>query len=174
MHKNIVVCFSGRGSHFKNLIDNQDQSYTIVGAICNNIMAEGIDYAIRHNIPLSVIDRNDDILPFVNLYKPDLVILAGYMKILKGAVLDQYPIINIHPSLLPKYPGLHTHSKVLKNRDAIHGCTVHRVNEFLDAGEILAQATIPVLASDTPDSLASRLLPLEHELYVKVIRELKV
>lgn len=166
----IVVCFSGRGSHLRNILNNQGTTYQVIGVICNNHVALGLEYAYQYKIPTVIIRKNDSIYPFVKAFVPDLIVLAGYMKILSGPVLDEYTIINVHPSLLPKYKGLRTHEQVLYNKDSVHGATVHLVTEELDAGKILAQQTIPVYNSDTAESLAERLLPVEHQLYLDVIQ----
>jgi phosphoribosylglycinamide formyltransferase-1 len=151
-------------------LQHQDSTYKIIGIICNNKDAAGLQYAYESNIATVVINKNDSIAPFVRALSPDLVVLAGYMKIITGRILDEYDIINIHPSLLPKYKGLHTHEQVLYNNDLFHGVTVHQVTAELDAGKILAQRSIPVYNTDTVESLSERLLPIEHQLYVDVIR----
>ena len=102
----------------------------------------------------------------------DIICLAGFMRILGADFIGQWEgrILNIHPSLLPKYRGLHTHARALQAGDAHHGCTVHDVTAALDDGPVLGQAVMPVLPGDTPDTLAARLLPLEHALYPAVLR----
>jgi len=104
--------------------------------------------------------------------QPDIICLAGFMRILTPAFTGQWEgrMLNIHPSLLPGYKGLHTHSRALEAGDSEHGCTVHEVTAALDDGPILGQARMPVLAGDTPETLAARLLPLEHVLYPAVLR----
>lgn len=104
--------------------------------------------------------------------QPDIICLAGFMRILTPAFTGQWEgrMLNIHPSLLPRYKGLHTHSRALEAGDSEHGCTVHEVTAALDDGPILGQARMPVLAGDTPETLAARLLPLEHVLYPAVLR----
>ncbi len=103
---------------------------------------------------------------------PDIICLAGFMRILSASFIENWQgkMLNIHPSLLPKYKGLHTHERALEAGDAEHGCTVHEVTADLDDGPILGQAKLPILADDTPDTLAARLLPLEHKLYPLVLR----
>ena len=104
--------------------------------------------------------------------RPDIICLAGFMRILGADFIGQWEgrILNIHPSLLPKYRGLHTHARALQAGDAHHGCTVHDVTAALDDGPVLGQAVMPVLPGDTPETLAARLLPLEHALYPAVLR----
>lgn len=104
-------------------------------------------------------------------YSPDLIVLAGYMRVIDSAVIEQWrgKVINIHPSLLPKYPGLHTHARALEAGDTVHGASVHYVTAQLDGGPVIAQAELPVLAGDTAESMAARLLPLEHRLLVATL-----
>jgi len=103
---------------------------------------------------------------------PDIVCLAGFMRILTPGFTDRWAgrMLNIHPSLLPKYRGLHTHARALEAGDRVHGCTVHEVTAELDDGPVLGQARIPVLPGDTPETLAAKLLPFEHALYPLVLR----
>jgi phosphoribosylglycinamide formyltransferase 1 len=105
-------------------------------------------------------------------YAPDLLCLAGFLRILTPGFVDPWAgrMLNIHPSLLPLYPGLHTHARALANGDREHGCTVHEVTAMLDHGPILGQARVPVLPDDTPDTLAARVLEQEHVLYPTVLR----
>ena len=104
-------------------------------------------------------------------YSPELIVLAGYMRVIDSAVIEQWhgKVINIHPSLLPKYPGLHTHARALEAGDTVHGASVHYVTAQLDGGPVIAQAELPVLAGDTAESMAARLLPLEHRLLVATL-----
>jgi phosphoribosylglycinamide formyltransferase-1 len=104
--------------------------------------------------------------------KPDIICLAGFMRILTPEFTAQWEgkMLNIHPSLLPKYKGLHTHARAIEAGDTEHGCTVHEVTAALDDGPILGQARIPIEDGDTPDTLAARLLPMEHQLYPAVLR----
>lgn len=170
---NIVVCFSGRGSHLKNLIDHQ-YSFKISGCITNNSEAPGILHALEANIPVAIISKESDLLKAVSSFNPGLVVLAGYMAILKGEIIDRYRIINVHPSLLPKYRGLRTHQRAIENGDSIHGATVHYVTERLDDGPIISQVSIPIYPDDTAESLASRLLPLEHELLLNTVEDMRL
>lgn len=104
-------------------------------------------------------------------YSPDLIVLAGYMRVIDSAVIEQWrgKVINIHPSLLPKYPGLHTHARALEAGDTVHGASVHYVTAQLDGGPVIAQVELPILAGDTAESMAARLLPLEHRLLVATL-----
>jgi phosphoribosylglycinamide formyltransferase-1 len=105
-------------------------------------------------------------------FAPDMICLAGFMRVLTAGFIDQWTgrMINIHPSLLPKYKGLHTHARALEAGDSVHGCTVHEVTAALDDGPVLGQAQVPVLAGDTPETLAARVLEQEHRLYPAVLR----
>ena len=108
--------------------------------------------------------------------KPDIICLAGFMRVLTGDFINQWPggMLNIHPSLLPKYKGLNTHARAIEADDSEAGCSVHRVTAELDGGPILGQARVPVRTDDTPESLAARILPLEHQLYPAVLRRFVV
>lgn len=144
--------------------------------------AGGIAWAQERGIPTEVVDHRPfkgDRVAFeaeVNAkiapYAPDIICLAGFMRVLTGGFIDGWSgrMINIHPSLLPKYRGLHTHARALEAGDAQHGCTVHEVTAELDEGPLLGQASLDVLPDDTPDGLAGRVLKLEHKLYPAVLR----
>jgi len=150
--------------------------------LSNQADAGGIAWAKARGIPTEVIDHR----PFAGdrpafeaaisaalaPHRPDIICLAGFMRKLTGGFTDQWAgrMINIHPSLLPKYKGLHTHARALEAGDSLHGCTVHEVTAELDDGPILGQASLAIDASDTPDSLAARVLVLEHRLYPAVLR----
>lgn len=155
----ILVFISGGGSNLKAIIDS---GIKISGVVSSDSEAYGITRAISANIP--ILDIND-------IVDPDLIILAGYMKILSGEFVEKYNIINIHPSLLPKYKGLNTHKRALDNNDKEHGLTIHRVIEELDSGEILYQHRIPVLENETVESLKERVLYNEHIWYPVIINE---
>jgi phosphoribosylglycinamide formyltransferase 1 len=175
-----VVLLSGRGSNFKALLDaNLPVQFT--AAISNRPDAPGLEYASQHGIPTVALDhkRYSDRDAFdcvlaekIDAAGADLVILAGYMRILTRAFVERYQgrLINIHPSLLPAFPGLRTHESALTEGVKIHGCTVHFVTAELDHGPIIIQAAVPVLHNDTPDTLAERVLTLEHQIYPQAIR----
>lgn len=145
--------------------------------------AGGLDKARALGLPVAVVDHRPfgrdraafeaALIAVLDQAKPDLIVLAGFMRILTPAFVAQYPgrILNIHPSLLPKYPGLHTHQRAIEAGDAEAGCTVHEVTGELDAGPILGQARVPVLPGDTAESLAARVLVEEHRLYPEVLRQ---
>ena len=150
--------------------------------LANNPNAGGLAKARALGIATAVVDHRkfvndrkafeDDLHQNLEHFVPDIICLAGFMRILTCDFINRYTgrILNIHPSLLPKYKGLHTHARALEAGDSKHGCSVHEVTATLDGGPILGQAHIAVLAGDTPESLATRLLPLEHKLYPAVLR----
>jgi len=188
---NIAVMISGRGSNLSALIDackSDNYPAKIVKVISDQSNAAGLDIARSAGIFAIALERKDylskseheaAILDELETVKPDLICLAGFMRILSAMFISRYPgkILNIHPSLLPKYPGLNTHQRVLDAGDNIHGCSVHLVEEALDAGPIIAQAVVNVDPHDDEQSLAGKVLKVEHELYVgavrKVLREKK-
>lgn len=175
---NIVVLASGRGSNFAALLDAQqraDSPYRIRALLSDKPVAPALDLARDAGIaavalaPRDFADRASfDRALFAGAaqFHPDLIVLAGYMRVIDGGVIEDWhgKIVNIHPSLLPKYPGLHTHARVLETGDSVHGASVHFVTAQLDGGPVIAQVEMPILAGDTPDTLAARLLPLEHRL----------
>ncbi|MCB1359400.1 MAG: phosphoribosylglycinamide formyltransferase [Maritimibacter sp.] len=144
--------------------------------------AGGLDKAASRGIPTAVVDHRDfkgdrpgfeaALTEALEATRPDVICLAGFMRILTPAFTARWAgrVLNIHPSLLPKYPGLHTHARALEAGDAQAGCSVHEVTEELDGGPLLGQARVPILAGDTPDSLAARVLVEEHKLYPAVLR----
>jgi phosphoribosylglycinamide formyltransferase 1 len=150
--------------------------------LSNDPQAGGLAKAQAMGIPTAVVDHRPfkgdragfeaALLKELAEAQPDLVALAGFMRVLTGDFVRHYEgrMLNIHPSLLPKYKGLHTHSRAIAAGDTEAGCTVHEVTAELDDGPILGQARVPILPADTPDSLAARILPLEHQLYPLVLR----
>jgi phosphoribosylglycinamide formyltransferase-1 len=177
----LVILASGRGSHFDNiarLAQEHPKDICIEMLLCDKPAAPVIQKAQQAGIPVSVAEPNQktrsierSFLESINKSQPDFVLLAGYMRLLSHTFIDAcpVPILNIHPSLLPKYKGLHTHHQALAAQDSLHGATLHVVTPQLDSGPIIAWAQLPILKTDTPDSLAERLLPLEHRLYACVI-----
>jgi phosphoribosylglycinamide formyltransferase-1 len=180
MVRDVVVLASGRGSNFAALLDAQrrgDLPIRIRALLSDKpaapALARARDAGID-TITLSVADFPDraafDRALFARVagYAPDLIVLAGYMRVIDTAVVAAWRgrMINIHPSLLPKYPGLRTHARALESADSMHGASVHFVTAQLDGGPVFAQVEMPILPDDTPESLARRLLPLEHSLLV--------
>jgi phosphoribosylglycinamide formyltransferase-1 len=182
-----AIFISGRGSNMQALLQaEQDSSYptqTVV-VISNCADAAGLKIAENLNIPVLVFDdknykgrrhiQEQHIHKALLMHQVEFVVLAGYMRILTADFVNQWQnrIINIHPSLLPLYPGLHTHERALAAGDQEHGCTIHWVTAELDAGEILAQARVPIWEHDTPNTLAARVLEQEHPLLVDTVRKL--
>ena len=185
-----VVCLiSGGGTNLQALIDWQTKGLLgdamIVGVISNVASAYGLERAKRASIPTSVLSHHDyaDRLLFdqalqslIDGYDPDLVVLAGFMRILTAEFVTHYHrrLINIHPSLLPKYKGLDTHRRALDAGDTVAGATVHWVTEALDAGDIIQQVEVLVVADDSEERLKARVLEAEHTLYPSVIRDLSL
>ncbi|KML68592.1 phosphoribosylglycinamide formyltransferase [Pectobacterium peruviense] len=181
--KNIVVLVSGHGSNLQALIDackNGRLKGNIVAVFSNNAEAYGLVRAQDAAIPTCVLNPEDfaDRAAFdaalaneIEQYEPALVVLAGYMRILSPEFVAQFSgkMLNIHPSLLPKYPGLHTHRKALENSDREHGTSVHFVTDELDGGPLILQAKVPVFNDDTEESLSERVKTHEHTIYPMVI-----
>ena len=179
----LVVLISGSGSNLQAIIDNCESNNIdakVVGVISNNSKALGLKRAKKHKIPAVVIDNkgykyrkdyDEKLLYEINSFMPDLVVLAGFMRILTPLITSAFKgmMINIHPSLLPKYPGMNTHQKVIDNKDHEHGVSIHLVSEELDAGPIIAQAKILVNYNQTIEVLIARIHRAEHILFPKII-----
>ena len=179
----IAVLISGNGSNLEALIDACKKNVingSIDIVISNNPDAYGIQRAKNHSINYKIIDNNrfetrEDfdkaLVEELNDSNPDLIVLAGFMRILTPVMIKAFEkkIINIHPSLLPKYPGLDTHNSVIKNGDLIHGVTIHYVNEVLDGGQIIAQGEISVKANETSEELKTRIHAIEHVMLPMVV-----
>lgn len=176
----VVVLLSGRGSNFQAIVEAQ-LPIEIVAVVSNRPHAAGLDYARTHGLNAIALDHTDhaereafDILlaDEIERHRPHLVVLAGYMRILSAAFIARFEgrLLNIHPSLLPMFPGLKTHERALAEGIKVHGCTVHFVTAQLDHGPIVIQAAVPVRADDTPVTLAARVLAQEHRIYPQAIR----
>ena len=182
--KRIVVLISGSGSNLQAIIDACQLGRLkaeIVAVLSNKADAFGLQRAQQAGIATASLAIGDyaDREAFdqalrqqIDSYRPDLVVLAGYMRILSAPFVTHYRgrLLNIHPSLLPKYPGLHTHRRAIESGDSQHGASVHFVTEQLDGGPVILQAAIPVLPQDTEQDLAKRLLGKEHLIYPQVIQ----
>ena len=181
----LVVLASHTGTNFDSIArscKNSDLPAKLLALITNNPLAKVIDKAKKKNIPfhsLSPTDflQEDPLIQVLDIYKPDLLILAGFVKKLGPKVLKKYKAINTHPSLLPKYGGkgmygLRVHRAVIKAKDPLTGVSVHEVNEDYDKGKILAQIKIPVLDSDTAESLRDRLKPIENKFYIETLQKI--
>jgi formyltetrahydrofolate-dependent phosphoribosylglycinamide formyltransferase len=180
---NIAVFISGNGSNFKSLILNSFKNkskYEIKLVISNKSTAKGLKYARKFKIKKKIINylnkKNAEKTILVELKKNkiDLVCLAGFMKILSNNLIKKFrgKIINIHPSLLPKYKGLNTHQRALNNKEKYSGCTVHYVSAKLDSGKIILQKKVKIFKNDTCDKLAKRVLRQEHLLYPRALKKI--
>ena len=179
---NIVVFISGRGSNLKSLIENA-RSYQVVGVISDNPEALGLSFASDNSISTKAFSRSNfrsrkelrcKMYSEAREFKPDLIALAGFMQIVDAEFVSEFygQLVNIHPSLLPEFPGLNTHQQVLDSQAQKHGCTVHYVDSGVDTGPIIAQATCQRLPTDTVETLSSRVLALEHMLYPWVVNNI--
>jgi len=175
-----AVFISGTGSNLKNLIQFSflnKSPIKISLIVSSNKRAKGLNFADRYRIKKKVYDFNNlkksesSILKQLKINKVSLICLAGFMKILSPNFIKSFKgiILNIHPSLLPKYKGLNTHKRVLQNRERYSGCTVHYVNSRLDSGKIILQAKVKILKKETPSTLKKKILKQEHLLYRKAI-----
>lgn len=182
--KKIVILISGRGSNMEALIRARDAGQLpveIAAVISNRPDAKGLATAEGAGIPTWVVnhkafpDRDSfdaALAECIDGFAPDLVVLAGFMRILTEEFVRHYEgrLLNIHPSLLPAFPGLHTHRAALQEGVRIHGCTVHFVTPALDHGPVVLQAAVPVLDGDDEDTLAARVLAQEHRVYLQAVR----
>ncbi|MCW8932240.1 MAG: phosphoribosylglycinamide formyltransferase [Gammaproteobacteria bacterium] len=180
----IVVLVSGGGSNLQTIIDRiEDKTLNakICAVICNKPDAYGIERAKKAAIPTEIIDHNQydnresfdaELTRCIEKYQPELIVLAGFMRILTDDFVNHFygKMINIHPSLLPKYRGLHTHKRALEAGDSEHGLSIHYVSAELDGGPVILQKKVPILKNDTESSLAERVLVQEHIAYPQVIQ----
>jgi phosphoribosylglycinamide formyltransferase-1 len=178
--KQIVILISGRGSNMQAIVEARIAGAQIAAVISNRPDAAGLAWAKARGIATLALDhkqyasREDfdaAMQAAIDAFQPDLVVLAGFMRILTPAFTRHYAgrMLNIHPSLLPAFPGLHTHQRAIEAGCKLAGCTVHFVTAELDHGPIAAQAAVPVLDSDTPESLAARVVQEEHRIYPAVV-----
>ncbi|MBM3344516.1 MAG: phosphoribosylglycinamide formyltransferase [Betaproteobacteria bacterium] len=185
--KRIVILISGRGSNMEAILNARLPATlaNMAAVISNDPAAKGLATAQAHAIPTAVVPHNafatreafeaalnGEIAEILRYKEPDLIVLAGFMRVLTEAFVTRYSgrMINIHPSLLPAFPGLHTHRRALQAGVRLHGCTVHFVTPGVDSGPIIAQAAVPVLANDDEDTLAARVLAQEHRIYPHAVR----
>lgn len=188
--KNIVVLISGSGSNLQAIIDICESGKIqakVTAVFSNKSDAYGLERAKTHGIPTHALSVQDylggegkpdrqafdtELMTQIDTYQPDLIILAGYMRILSPNFVQHYlgKMLNIHPSLLPKYSGLHTHQRAIDADDTEHGTSVHFVTEELDGGPVILQAKVPVFKDDTADDLAQRVLVQEHHIYPLVTK----
>ncbi|QNH03668.1 phosphoribosylglycinamide formyltransferase-1 [Ectopseudomonas composti] len=181
---NVVVLISGSGSNLQALIDSvahDGNPARIAAVICNRAGAYGLERAEQAGITTGLLDHKQfdgreafdaALIQTIDAHQPDLVVLAGFMRILTPGFVQHYAgrLLNIHPSLLPKHKGLHTHQRALEAGDTEHGCSVHFVTEELDGGPLVVQAVLPIKADDTAESLARRVHQQEHQIYPLAVR----
>ena len=181
----VAVLISGNGSNLQALIDNFKEEESIVDINCvisNKRDAFGLERAARAAIDNYFVDHtkfknretfDQELIQILDTYNPDLIVLAGFMRILSEVFVEKYlgKLINIHPSLLPKYPGLETHKKVIENKETRHGVTIHYVDKTLDGGPICAQSEIEVTTKNIND-LQEQIHKIEHEIYPGVVQQI--
>ena len=178
----VSVFISGRGTNLKSLINfskNKSSPIKISLVVSSNKKAKGLVFAKKNKIRFLIINYNNkkiaenNILSYLNKNKIDLICLAGFMKILTKRVVNRYKnkILNIHPSLLPKYKGLNTHKRVIVNKEKFTGCTIHLVNTKLDSGKIILQKKIRIFKKDNAKTLEKRVLKIENQLYPKAVKK---
>ena len=186
MKKKIVVLISGRGSNLKSIIDaTKEVNYpaTVSLVVSSTSKAQGLNIAKDNDIDNLIVERNSfdnknefekNLIEKIIQYDPHLICLAGFMIVLSRGFVEKFKgkIINIHPSLLPKYKGLNTYERAINSGDKYSGCTVHHVNDELDGGEIIAQQKVVIASDDNIDTLREKILEYEHKLYPKVIKTL--
>jgi len=178
--KKIVILISGRGSNMQAILEAR-LPLTVAAVISNEPQAAGLTVARQNGITTRVVDHRAHadratfetaLVQTIDSLSPDLIVLAGFMRVLTATVVNRYAgrMINIHPSLLPAFPGLHTHRAALAAGVKVHGCTVHFVTPQVDFGPIIIQAAVPVLPDDNEDTLAAHVLAQEHRIYLQAIR----
>lgn len=182
--KSIVILISGRGSNMESLLNavaDGSLPVQVAAVIANRPDAKGLEIAAAQEVETCVIDHtrfdsresfDATMIKTIDSYSPDLVVLAGFMRILTDDFVRRYEgrLLNIHPSLLPSFPGLHTHRRALAEGVRVHGCTVHFVTPQLDHGPVVVQAAVPVLNGDDEATLAARVLAQEHQIYPMAVR----
>ena len=180
----IVVLISGNGSNLQSLLDqaaNHRLNGSVVAVISNKADAYGLERACAAGVATAVLPSKDyaererfdaDLMALIDSHQPDLLVLAGFMRILTPGFVRHYAgrMLNIHPSLLPKYQGLNTHQRAIDAGDAEHGCSVHFVTEELDGGPVVLQARVPVFAEDDAAAVAERVQVQEHAIYPLAVR----
>ncbi len=178
--KSIVILISGRGSNMEAIV-KAHLPMDIRAVITNRPDAKGLGFASMQGIATAVVDHkafasrdafDAALAEAIDQHRPDYIVLAGFMRVLTEGFIARYPhrIVNIHPSLLPAFPGLHTHRQALAAGVKLHGATVHFVTPRLDHGPIIVQAAVPVLSGDSEESLAARVLALEHKIYPMALK----
>lgn len=182
MNKNVVILISGRGSNMQSIVNAKITGANIVAVISNRPDAGGLAWAQERGIATAVLNHRDfdsreafdaQLQQVIDAYQPDLVVLAGFMRILTADFCLHYQnrMLNIHPSLLPSFKGLHTHQAAIDAGCKLAGCTVHFVTPELDHGPIISQGAVPILPDDSADDLAARILTVEHQLYPQAVAD---
>ena len=180
--KNIVILISGRGSNMQAIVNAAIPDARIAAVLSNSTTAAGLAWAAERGIATDSLNHKDfpsrlafdqAMMEKIDAYQPDLVVLAGFMRILTPEFCTHYPnrLINIHPSILPSFTGLHTHERALEAGCRVAGCTIHFVTPELDCGPIISQGIVPILDGDTPDDVAARVLTVEHRLFPQAVAD---
>ncbi|AVZ79508.1 phosphoribosylglycinamide formyltransferase [Zoogloeaceae bacteirum Par-f-2] len=179
--KTVVIVISGRGSNMEAIVRAAIPGARIAAVVSNRPQAKGLAFAAEHGIATAVVDHtayadretfDAALAEVIDSHSPDLVVLAGFMRVLSEGFVRRFEgrLLNIHPSLLPSFPGLHTHRRALEAGVRIHGATVHFVTPALDCGPVVIQAAVPVLEDDDEARLAARVLAAEHRIYPQAVR----
>ena len=180
--KNIVILISGRGSNMQAIVNAAIPNARIAAVLSNSTTAAGLAWAAERGIATDSLNHKDfpsrlafdqAMMEKIDAYQPDLVVLAGFMRILTPEFCAHYSnrLINIHPSILPAFTGLHTHERALEAGCRVAGCTIHFVTPELDCGPIISQGIVPILDGDTPDNVAARVLTVEHRLFPQAVAD---
>ena len=180
--KNIVILISGRGSNMQAIVNAGIPDVRIAAVLSNNATAAGLAWAAERGIPTDSLNHKDfasrgafdqAMMEKIDAYQPDLVVLAGFMRILTPEFCTRYEgrLMNIHPSILPSFTGLHTHERALAAGCRVAGCTIHFVTPELDCGPIISQGVVPIFDNDTADNIAARVLTVEHRLLPQAVAD---
>ena len=180
--KNIVILISGRGSNMQAIVNAGIPDVRIAAVLSNSATAAGLAWAAERGIPTDSLNHKDfaargafdqAMMEKIDAYQPDLVVLAGFMRILTPEFCTRYEgrLMNIHPSILPSFTGLHTHERALAAGCRVAGCTIHFVTPELDCGPIISQGVVPIFDNDTADDIAARVLKLEHRLFPQAVAD---
>lgn len=180
--KNVVILISGRGSNMQAIVNAEIPNTRIAAVLSNSESAAGLAWAAERGIPTDSLNHksfesrlafDQAMMAKIDAYQPDLVVLAGFMRILTPEFCVHYEgrLMNIHPSILPSFTGLHTHERALEAGCRVAGCTIHFVTAELDCGPIIAQGVVPILDNDTADDVATRVLCVEHQLFPKAVAD---
>ena len=180
--KNIVILISGRGSNMQAIVNAGIPDVRIAAVLSNSATAAGLAWAAERGIPTDSLNHKDfasrgafdqATMEKIDAYQPDLVVLAGFMRILTPEFCTRYEgrLMNIHPSILPSFTGLHTHERALAAGCRVAGCTIHFVTPELDCGPIISQGVVPIFDNDTADDIAARVLKVEHRLFPQAVAD---